>query len=376
MMRRQWKFYWGLGLSLVSAAVAQATTASDYVDAVQPGEVFEYGVHQLKWTTDTNGNRLMDVGEVESQKDGAWQTLDDAGFRNTVTRRRICMYLPNGYIYKQTPTRNLALYVDYPEDWKRTDQRPAMIWFFGGAWSTGNPSAFKPQAAYFSKRGVVGICVDYRIATVDGQGRNDYRAAMDAKTAVRWVRKNAAQLGIDPNQIMAGGDSAGGHVAIATQIESLNDPSDDPSISAQVSALLLHNPYVVRISEESWVFQMDFKTLPPVWISYGLLDKAAYNDDSSSVRTERNGESFIAELQQAGIPLRTYIKAGMNHGFCSGPHLDSSTRDIDQFLQECGLLSAPAAELTDEVSRYPFILHSQAVDAGRVERSVFKKLVF
>ena len=106
-----------------------------------------------------------------------------------------------------------------------------------------------------------------------------------------------------------------------------------------MSALLLHNPYVVHINPKSWIYQIDFKTLPPVWVGYGLKDKAAYNDDPSTKRTERNGQSFVKELGQAGIPLRTYIKADGGHGFCSSPlHLETSTLDMDDFLQECGLI--------------------------------------
>ncbi len=138
---------------------------------------------------------------------------------------------------------------------------------------------------------------------------------------------------------MTGGDSAGGHLAIATQIKDLNDPSDDLTISTKVSALLLHNPYVVLINPKSWIYQIDFKTLPAVWVAYGLKDKAAYNDDPSSKRTERNGESFVKELTAAGIPLRTYIKADGAHGFCSGGvHVSPSTLDKDDFLQQLKLI--------------------------------------
>jgi acetyl esterase/lipase len=362
-------------MALASPASA-AEPSVDTIDGILPGETFRYGIHDLKWSEDTNGNRLMDLGEVQREANGQWVELNQADFKVTVERRRTGMYLPNAYTYKETPTRDLELYINFPTDWKADDQRPAMVWFFGGAWSTGNPTAFKPQSEYFAKRGVVSICVDYRIAKVDGNAKNDHRAAMDGKTAVRWVRKNAAKLGIDPDRIMTGGDSAGGHVAVATQISTMNDPADDQTISAEVSALLLHNPYVVRLSEESWVFQIDFKQLPPVWVAYGLLDKAAYNDNPDARHTERNGESFIAELEQAGIPLRTYIKEGMSHGFCSGPHLDPSTRDIDNFLQENNLLTPPTSEFPDKISRYVVIQHMQAVNAGKLKPSVPQTLEF
>jgi len=363
-------------LAMLASSVLAANAATDYIDEVAPGGTFRYGIHNLKWTADDDGNRLMDLGEVQREDNGQWVELEKGDFDITVARRRSGMYLPNAYVYKKTPTRDLELYIDFPEDWTPTDKRPAMLWFFGGAWSVGSPSHFKPVTEYFAKRGVVAICVDYRIGKVDGNDRNDYRGALDGKTAIRWVRKNAARLGVDPGRIMAGGDSAGGHIPVATQIPTLNDPDDDVAISGKLSALLVQNPYVVRISEESWVFQMDFKTLPPVWVSYGLNDTAAYNDKPGNRREERNGESFIAELKKAGIPLRTYLKEGQGHGFCSGPHLDASTRDIDNFLQECGLLPPPKTELPDKMTGAARNKHMHAALAGKLKRTEPKILEF
>lgn len=369
-------------LALIAMTATQETIAmaaepaTQYVDGVAPGAMFRYGIHELKWAEDSNGNRLMDLGEVQRKDKDQWRAMEKGDFEITVGRRRSGLYLANAYVYKKTPTRDLELYIDFPEDWKPSDKRPAMLWFFGGAWSVGSPSHFKPVSEYFAKRGVVGICVDYRIGRVDGNDRNDYRGAMDGKTAVRWVRKNAAKLGIDPDRIMAGGDSAGGHIPAATQIPTLNDPNDDLRISGTLSALLLQNPYVVRISEESWVFQMDLKTLPPVWISYGLDDAAAYNDKPGSEREERNGESFIAALKASGIPLRTYLKEGQGHGFCSGPHLDASTHDIDAFLQEQGLLSLPDTAPPDTLDGASRNRHVRAAIAGKRTRVAPKKLAF
>jgi acetyl esterase/lipase len=65
----------------------------------------------------------------------------------------------------------------------------------------------------------------------------------DGKSAIRWVRAHATELGIDPNRIAAGGASAGGHVAAAAgTVDSFDATSEDLSVSSRPDALVLFNP--------------------------------------------------------------------------------------------------------------------------------------
>ena len=41
-------------------------------------------------------------------------------------------------VYKRVDDRELKLFVDKPEGWKPTDHRPAIVFFFGGGWVTGD----------------------------------------------------------------------------------------------------------------------------------------------------------------------------------------------------------------------------------------------
>src|SRR4029450_7368879 len=115
------------------------------------------------------------------------------------------------FTFKQTPQGPLEVTVDYPADWKPTDARPAIVFFFGGAWTRGSVEQFSRQAADFATRGMVGIRVGCRIAS---KHHPEPDAAVEAgRTALRWVRGHANELGIDPNRIVAAGGSAGGHLA-------------------------------------------------------------------------------------------------------------------------------------------------------------------
>lgn len=66
-------------------------------------------------------------------------------------------------------------------------------------------------AAWFAARGVAGFALAYRLPH-DGWGGGLDTPLADAQRAVRLVRSQAAQLGIDPQRIAVVGFSAGGHL--------------------------------------------------------------------------------------------------------------------------------------------------------------------
>jgi len=117
-------------------------------------------------------------------------------------------------LYKQVDSTKLYVEVYSPEKMDSTKAYPAMVFFFGGGWIGGGRGHFRHQAEYFSRRGLVCFLVDYR--TKKGNGTTPFESLKDAKSAMRFVRSNAAEFGIDPDRIVASGGSAGGHLAAAT----------------------------------------------------------------------------------------------------------------------------------------------------------------
>ena len=69
----------------------------------------------------------------------------------------------------------------------------------GGAWE--RRLQFYPECAHFAAKGMVAISADYRIASV--QHSTPFESVADAKSAIRFVRQHAAELGIDPQRIVA-----------------------------------------------------------------------------------------------------------------------------------------------------------------------------
>ena len=114
-------------------------------------------------------------------------------------------------VYKTVGDRELKLFLDKPADWKAGDRRPALLFFFGGGWVGGKTGQFLAQSKYFATRGIVGLRAEYRVIPKGDPGPPTV-CCEDAKSAMRYVRAHATELGIDPDRIGAAGGSAGGHL--------------------------------------------------------------------------------------------------------------------------------------------------------------------
>jgi acetyl esterase/lipase len=86
---------------------------------------------------------------------------------------------------------------------------PVVMFFYGGAWRSGNKGLYRYVGKALARRGYVAVVPDYRV----------YPEAYypefleDAALAVRWVKDNVSRFGGDPDKIFLKGHSAGAHIA-------------------------------------------------------------------------------------------------------------------------------------------------------------------
>lgn len=147
------------------------------------------------------------------------------------------------FIYKEHPDAKLPVFVFSPERNTGADAGRALVVFFhGSGWQAGSVFQFAGYAHHLAQHGVVAAVAEYRVK--QGYGATPFDAVADAKSVIRWLRRNASSLKISPDRIVAAGGSAGAHIAFAAALfeDKFDDPKDDRTVSARPDALILFAP--------------------------------------------------------------------------------------------------------------------------------------
>jgi len=250
------------------------------------------------------------------------------------------------------------MYIFSPEGHKSTDKRAAMVFFFGGGWKSGTPAQFLEHCKHLASRGMVAMAADYRVLT--RHGTQAVACVADAKSAVRWIRVHAAELGVDPQRVAAGGGSAGGHLAACTGvIDGFDESTEDPEISSRPNAMALFNPALVlaKIDERPPInpqsagnmrermgvpveqlspYHHVAKDAPPTVIFHGQADTTV---------KYWSAEVFTTAMQKAGNRCELHGYPDQPHGFFNFGRGDnvafkSTLQRLDEFLVSLGYLSA------------------------------------
>lgn len=99
---------------------------------------------------------------------------------------------------------------------------PVMFWIHGGGFINGSSTPYNPVELV--RRGVIVVTINYRLgflgflaqSAIDAEGHlNGNYGLMDQQFALKWVRRNIAGFGGDPNRVTIFGESAGGQSVYA-----------------------------------------------------------------------------------------------------------------------------------------------------------------
>lgn len=247
--------------------------------------------------------------------------------------------------YKTVENFSLEIHLFLPENVNQQEKRPVMVYFSGGSWSEGKPDWNFYSCQSYANKGWVGVTVEYRLA--DRHGTLPFGAVMDAKSAIRWLRENADKYNIDPERIIASGNSAGGHLVLATaMVENWNEKTDNLNFSCVPNVLMVNSGVYDLTEENSWIRaglkrrnqdenqvneispnNLAPRKLPPTLIIHGT------NDRNVAFST---AEEFVKKMNLSGNNIVFEPLENAGHFIWWGQYGKQVAEIRDNYLKEIG----------------------------------------
>jgi acetyl esterase/lipase len=163
---------------------------------------------------------------------------------------------------------------------------------------------------------------------------------------MRYIRVHATELGIDPQKIIVSGGSAGGHLAVSTALfDKVNEDSDDLTISATPTALVLLFP-VIDTSKEGYgqakIGERWQELSPAHNVRAGLPPTLIFHGTGDTVTPFAGAKTFHEAMLKAVNRCELDINEGGAHGYLmrSKALFDDTMTKTDAFLKSLGLLTA------------------------------------
>lgn len=233
--------------------------------------------------------------------------------------------------------------------------QPTVIFFHGGGWTGGTKEGRAFAIQPYLAMGLDVVNVEYRLARVALAPA----AVEDCRCALRWVIAHAKEYGIDPQKLVVAGDSAGGHLALATAflpasagldrecpgaddlkvaavlnwygISDVNELLDGPNMRAYAVAWLGSLPNREDVARRVSPLTYVRPGLPPVLTIHGDADPTV--PYTQALRLQK-------ALTAAGVVNELLTMPGGKHGLdcCNVEQRTKVYQSIQTFLRKHGVL--------------------------------------
>ena len=240
-------------------------------------------------------------------------------------------------IYKSVDGFELEMHLFLPDS--TTEPRPAIVYFHGGSWSQGKPDYFFKTGEQYAREGWVAAAVEYRIK--GRHGTYPFEAVKDAKSAIRWLRSHASQYNIDPEKIIATGNSAGGHLAIAAVLtDQWNTPTDDLSVSPIPNVVIANSAvYDLTVRNSQWIVEkMEdkevVKEISPNSLIAPTATKFLLIHGENDRRCEyQTAQYFYEEMESAGNTVELHKIDGAHHFIWYGKYSAEVEKITKEYIE-------------------------------------------
>jgi acetyl esterase/lipase len=243
-----------------------------------------------------------------------------------------------------------------------TGRSPTFVYFHGGGWVTGSKDQAALEVLPYLAMGFAVVNVDYRLAQIAPAPA----AAEDCRCALRWVFRHAEQYGFDPARIVAGGTSAGGHLALlaamapaAAGLDRACPGNEQLAVAAVVNFFGVVDVPDVLVGAHARDFATGWftggraaadagatsperealaRTLSPInYVRPHGPAVLTVHGDADPVVPYEHALRLARALDAAGVPNRLLTIHGGKHGDFGGDDMVRSVRAVRQFLTKQGI---------------------------------------
>jgi len=229
--------------------------------------------------------------------------------------------------------------------------QPAVLCIHGGGFRAGSRAGYHALAIKLAQRGYVAATASYRLAP-----RHQFPAAVeDVKAAVRFLRANAKEYGIDADHIGATGGSAGGHLVLMLGLTGDSKAFDGygPNLDQSAKVQAVVNYYGPTDFTKSYGKSVDAHLVLPLWLGGDLDHERKYHQMSSPLNyanplaapllsvhgtedkyVEHAQSVWLTErLQTMGAEAELLTLPGAGHGF-KGPDAEKAEAALFAFFDK------------------------------------------
>jgi len=227
-----------------------------------------------------------------------------------------------------------------------TPKRMAIIHLFGGGFTTGskNSGYIVNDVRALGKLGYTNISANYRLISQGAWPAQIH----DTKAAIRWVRANAAKIGIDEDKIAIAGYSAGGLLSVLAAgtngMAEFEGNGGNGNVSSNVQAAIGVYPLVEPIPTASNLFpntlpaeeraRMILAATPATYIGKNFAPTIFIHGTADTTVPLASSLNFFGKLNTAGVPTSITTIQGAAHAFDNSAldAVDVMAHSIDLFL--------------------------------------------
>ena len=221
--------------------------------------------------------------------------------------------------------------------------RPAVLFIHGGGWIEGDRSQLRGYGILLARLGFVCMCNSYRLSN-----ESIWPAQIqDVNCAIRYLRANATDLGLDPDRIGVSGNSAGGHLSLmaaATNYDQIFEgEGGNNEVSSEIKAVCaiyppttirqlemvnpLENAFLMLMGKEAKKEDYD-KASPLNYVTEDYPPCMLIHGSTDSVVRLKDSTKFYEKLIEFNRPASLHIFSEEEHAFDGEPDYGRAIADL------------------------------------------------